>query len=132
VRALLDTNVLVSAILFGGVPRNLLRAAIRGEVDLITSPPLLDELEEVLTRKFRFPSPVARQVRAEVETVSELVLPREVPKVLRDPDDDQVLAAAHAGAAEVIVTGDADLLELGSHEGVRIMTPREFQDLISR
>lgn len=129
-RVLLDTNVLASATLFGGIPRSILERGIRGEVDLVTSPALMDELEEVLLRKFGFPAEAARQVRAELELVADVVRPRVVPRALRDPDDDEVLAAAHAGEAEVIVTGDLDLLELGSHRGVQILTPRDFLNVI--
>lgn len=128
-RVLLDTNVLVSAILFGGVPRSLLERGIRGELEVVTSPTLMDELEELLDRKFGFPAEAARQVRAELELLAEVVRPRVVPRVLRDPDDDEVLAAALTGDADVIVTGDTDLLELGSHRGVQILTPRDFLNI---
>jgi len=129
VRVLLDTNVLVSAILFGGVPRSLLEHGIRGELDLVTSPALMDELEELLHRKFGFPAEAARQVRAELELLADVVRPKVVPRVLRDRDDDEVLAAALTGDAEVIVTGDNDLLEVGSHRGVQILPPRDFLNL---
>ncbi|MGH2659911.1 MAG: putative toxin-antitoxin system toxin component, PIN family, partial [Actinomycetota bacterium] len=58
--------------------------------------------------------------------------PTEVPRVARDPDDDEVLAAAVVGAAEAIVTGDRDLLSLGTCEGIRILTPAEFAELTGR
>jgi putative PIN family toxin of toxin-antitoxin system len=129
VRVLLDTNVLASAILFGGIPRTLLERGIRGELDLVTSPALMGELEELLGRKFGFPPEAARQVRSELELVADVVRPRSVPQILRDPDDDQVLAAADEGAAQAIITGDRDLLELGSHGDVQILSPRDFLNL---
>jgi putative PIN family toxin of toxin-antitoxin system len=129
VRVLLDTNVLASAILFGGIPRTLLERGIRGELDLVTSPALMGELEELLGRKFGFPPDAARQVRSELELVADVVRPRSVPQILRDPDDDQVLAAADEGAAQAIITGDRDLLELGSHGDVQILSPRDFLNL---
>ena len=125
-RILLDTNVLISAILFRGTPRDLLDRAIRGELDLVTSPALLDELEDVLTRRFDFPPELVRAVSAELESLADVVVPDDVPAVSRDPDDDQVLAAAVFGEAEAIVTGDADLLVLARHQGVRIMRPGDF------
>jgi putative PIN family toxin of toxin-antitoxin system len=128
VRILLDTNVLVSAILFGGVPRQLFEGALTGDLDLVTSPPLLAELEAVLIRKFEFPSTMAASIRAELESLSEVVEPTPLKQVLRDADDDLVLATAVAGAAAVIVTGDKELLALKVYEGVAIESPRAFVD----
>lgn len=125
-RVLLDTNVLVSAVLFRGPSRALLEAALAGELDLVTSEALLDEFQEVLVRKFSFPVRVAREVRAEFETLADIVEPREVPNICRDPDDNQVLAAAREGSAEQIITGDLDLLELGSYKHVAILSPAKY------
>ncbi len=125
-RALFDTNVLISAILFGGLPRRLLLRAIEGEIELVISPVLLDELEELLAEKFRFGPAAARAARAELEGLAEVVEPIEVPRVCRDPDDDEVLAAAVIGEAAFIVTGDEDLLVLKTHGEIRILTPAEF------
>lgn len=126
-RALLDTNVLVSAILFRGPSRRLLDAALRGTFDLVTSPALLDELEELLGRKFGFSAAAAAQTRSEIEAVAQVVEPREVPRVCRDPDDDQVLAAAAEAAAGWIVTGDKDLIVLDPHNAIRIVPPSSFE-----
>lgn len=126
-RVLLDTNVLISAILFRVLPRSLLDRAIRGEFDLVTSPVLLDELEKILTDRFQVPSELARLARSELEILAEAVVPDDVPAVSRDPDDDQVLAAAVVGDVEAIVTGDRDLLVLETHRGIAILTPAEFE-----
>lgn len=126
-RVLLDTNVLISAILFRGLPRSLLDRAIRGELDLVTSPVLLDELERILTDRFHVPSELARLTRSELEILAEVVAPDDVPAVSRDPDDDQVLAAAVVGGVEAIVTGDRDLLVLETHRGIAIISPAEFE-----
>jgi len=131
-RALLDTNVLISAIVFGGLPRRLLLMAIVGEIQLVTSPVLLDELEELLVEKFGFSPAGARATRAELESLAEVVAPIDVPVVCRDRDDDEVLAAAVAGGAEFIVTGDEDLLVLELHGEVRIVSPAEFKRVLDR
>jgi hypothetical protein len=128
VRVLLDTNVLISAVLFGGLPRRLLDAALQGRFVLVTGVELLDEFEDVLRDRFGFDRSAARLVRAEMDTVAELAQPRELTPVSRDPDDDLVLATADTGAVEVIVTGDKDLLVLEAHRGVPILTPRQFTE----
>lgn len=127
-RVLLDTNVLVSAVLFGGLPRRLLDAAVQGRFVLVTGVELLDEFEDVLRDRFGFDRSAARLVRAETEAVADLAETRDVPAVSRDPDDDVVLATAVAGAVEVIVTGDEDLLVLEAHRGVPILTTRQFTE----
>lgn len=129
VRGLLDPNVLISGILFRGTPRGLIERAIRGEVDLVISPALLEELEEILVRKFELPSQTALATRTELESLAEVVIPIDVPAVTRDPDDDQVLAAAVSGSVDALVTGDQDLLVIGTHEGIPILSP---SDLLAR
>lgn len=129
-RVLLDTNVLVSAILFGGLPRQLLETALTGDLDLVTSQPLLAELETVLTRKFEFPSLMTASIRAELEALSEVVEPIQIERVTRAVADEVVLATAVAGAAEVVVTGDKELLGMGSYEGIPIQTPRDLADTV--
>jgi putative PIN family toxin of toxin-antitoxin system len=126
VRVVFDTNVLISALVFGGLPRALLIRVFRGEVTLVTSSVLLNELEEVLVVRFAHDASLARTVRAEIELLAEVVEAPELARVARDRDDDAVLAAAIAGKASAIVTGDRDLLVLVEHEGIRIVTPRDF------
>jgi putative PIN family toxin of toxin-antitoxin system len=132
VRVLLDTNVLISAVLFGGLPRELVRRVLRGEFEVVTSARLMVEFEEILSERFGMPSAVAQAARAEYELIAVVVRPRHVPRVARDPDDDEVLAAAVAGDCALVVTGDRDLLVLGSHEGRPILTPREFDEKIAK
>lgn len=129
-RVLLDTNVLISAILFSGVPRRLLEKALQGKIELVTSPALMAELEEVLTEKFDFPAVTASGVRQEMQLMAVVEEPVEIPDVARDPDDNEVLAAARRGQAEFMVTGDEDLLALGSYEGISILRPREFWESV--
>ena len=126
-RVVLDTNVLVSALHFGGRPRRLLESVLRGEHLLITGDAILAELEAVLVEVCGWSQDRAHAARGELEALAEVVAPTEVPRVCRDPDDDQVLAIASAGRAEVVVTGDADLLSLSIHAGVRIVTVTDFE-----
>jgi len=129
VRVVLDTNVLVSALHFGGRPRRLLDDVLRGDHTLVIGAAILGELEAVLVETCGWASDRAAAVRAELEAIAEVVTPVEVPRVCRDPDDDQILAIAVIGTVDALVTGDADLLALGAHGGVNISSIADFEAL---
>ena len=126
VRVVFDTNVIVSAFIFGGRPRALLMLVFRGELTLVTSAALMDELEGVLVDRFAHDRRLARALRHDLELVADVVIAPEPERVARDRDDDVVLATALAGTASIIVTGDRDLLTLGAHRGIRILTPSDL------
>lgn len=128
-RALLDTNVIISATRYGGIPRECLRRGLSGEVALVASRELLDELERTLTRRFAMGAEVAAFIRRDIESVSEIVDVTAVERVARDPADDMVVAAARAGNVDHLVTGDRDLLELDV-AGLSIVTPRRFIEIL--
>jgi putative PIN family toxin of toxin-antitoxin system len=107
----------------------VLELVLGGQIQLVTSNHLLTELEHLLVRKFNFSAAAAREVRVELEFMAALADPAHVPPVCRDPDDDHVLAVATDGQANWIVTGDKDLLDLGSHRGVEIITPAGLIEL---
>ena len=137
-RVVLDTNVIVSATLIrGGNEDQILRAWQHGSFDLVLSPPILEELGRALfyerLRKFRWMTDgeVAELLRA-LAAGGVVVSGRVKVKASRDPDDDKFLAAAIEGVAEVVVTGDRDLLDLKSHRGVRIVRPTRFLTTIRR
>jgi putative PIN family toxin of toxin-antitoxin system len=126
VKLLLDTNVLVAALMARGTCSDLLEHCVRHHV-VIVSRPLLDELREVLTRKFR---QRAADVRATVRLFEETFtlvtpVPLEAP-ACRDADDDVVLATARAGECAAIVTGDRDLLILDPFQDIRVLAPSAF------
>ena len=128
-RVVLDTNVLVSALHFGGRPRRLLDDVLRGDHTLVIGAAILGELEAVLVETCGWASDRAAAVRAELEAIAEVVTPVEIPRVCRDPDDDQILAIAVIGTVDALVTGDADLLALGAHGGVNITSIADFEVL---
>jgi len=124
-----DTNVLVSALHFRGRPRRLLDDILRGDYALIIGPAILGELEAVLVETCGWTSDRAAADRAELEAIAEVETPVEIPRVCRDPDDHEILAIAVVGAVDALVTGDSDLLALGTHRGVNIMWVADFEVL---
>lgn len=125
-RVVLDTNVYVSAFAFGGVPLDVVRLAIRGEIAVFLSPPILREVEGVFLHKFRWPRPrVARLLRA-IRAFARSVSPSERIHVLEDDADNRILECARSARAHVIVTGDRPLRRLEAFHHARILHPREF------
>ena len=127
-KVVLDTNVLVSALVFpGGVPEQVYRLAIEGRITLVTSPPLLAELGRVLTQKFGWQDDYLRAALAQIVRIGVIVEPLErVSIIADDPDDDRVLEAAQTAGAAVIVSGDRHLLSLGHWGEVAILSPAAF------
>jgi uncharacterized protein len=126
VKLLLDTNVLVAALVARGVCSDLLEHCVRHHV-VVSSRPLLDELRDVLTRKFRQRSVDVRTAVRLLEQTFTLVAPDALePPTCRDPDDDVVLATALAGESAAIVSGDQDLLILDPFRGIRVLAPAAF------
>lgn len=132
-RAVYDTNVLLSALLFGGtVFDEVMEATIDGRVVLISSPFIVNELDRILGEKFGIPSAIRCEFVATVKQRSVLVSPRTIPRVIiRKRDDNAILACADVGCAHVIVTGDKrDLLVLTQYRGIPIVAPRTFYDML--
>ena len=128
-RIVFDTNVLIAAVVASGVCRDLLEYCTENH-ELVTSDYILGELREKLERKFRLTQDVVDGVITSFEARMRLVSPEPLdPPTCRDPDDDWVLATALAGECDCVVTGDADLLDLNEHAGIRILRPRAFLDL---
>jgi uncharacterized protein len=128
-RVLFDTNVLFAAFASEGLCLESVEKGA-GQCQIVTSDHLLDELTQALSRKLKL-GPAARAAISELRSLCELVQPPPFPKpVCRDRDDDAVLAAAVAGGVEIIVTGDDDLLTLRSYQGIRIISPRRFLQLL--
>lgn len=129
-RVVLDTNVVVSALLWGGTPYRLIQAASAGEIELFASAVLLDELRHTLARPHlaarlaQQPSSVAQAIDFYGQLVGH-VAPRAIAPTSRDPDDDHVLACALAAQAQLIVSGDNDLLDLGTYRTIAIVTPAQ-------
>lgn len=128
VRVVIDTNVLVSGLLWQGTPGELVDRVYAREIELVTSATLFAELEDVLTRPKFLAKLVAigsssQELLDVVRQASVMVSVGNVePVIADDPDDDHVLACAVAGQAAVIVSGDHHLLDLSSYRDIRILT----------
>lgn len=125
-RVLLDTNVLISAVFFGGVPEHILDEARGGTVDAVVSLHILAEFREVLTRpRFGIMRDVADALAEEIAGFCQVVaIERSSHAWSADPDDDPVVEAAISAGVAIVVTGDAHLLRL-EIPGIRFMPPAE-------
>jgi uncharacterized protein len=144
VRAVIDTNVLVSGLLVAeGPPRQVLDAWLDGRFTLVTSPYQLEEVTHVLAyprvaERIRLAPAELAGILSGLMTLA-VVTPGDLqrPGVTRDPKDDAIVACAivggaEEGRAEYIVSGDHDLLSLGEWRGIRALTPRQFLELIAQ
>ena len=131
-RAVVDTGVFVSALLRRqGITGEILRALRDGRFTLVYTTPILVEIIDVLGRdpfrtKYHLLSDDIHTLINLIRLRGELVIPERMVKVCRDPKDDKFLDAALAGRAEVIISGDEDLLVLNPFEGILILRPSEF------
>jgi putative PIN family toxin of toxin-antitoxin system len=123
-----DSGVWISAIAHRGVP---LTAITRGlEVDsVLTCPELEDEVVRIMNRKFGIDTETTRQRLAELlEKSARIVVTGRISGICRDPKDDFILECAEIGGADLIVTGDKDLLSLSNYGRIEIVTPRQYLD----
>ncbi len=127
-RVTADTNTIVSGALWLGNPRRILDAAHDGLIELFTSRDLLEELQDVLNRgkfaeRLALSNRTAREVVRNYVFVATTVNVTKTDRVvIRDPDDDAVIACAVTSQSDVIVSGDNDLLDLKEYRGIRIVT----------
>jgi putative PIN family toxin of toxin-antitoxin system len=136
-RIVLDTNVVVSALLWDGAPKQLLRVTYAKRIQLYSSIPLLEELTETLSK-----TKLERKIAASLLSVDQLVnsyaelvsvvRPVIVPRVAPDPDDDVVIGTALAAGADFAVTGDRTLLAVGEYKRVRIVSVADALQAIAQ
>lgn len=134
-RVLIDTNVVISYLLYPNRPgtiQTIFKALFEGKFTLLLPEALLDEIVITVTQKPHLRERIALDALElmveSLRTVAEEIplIESEIPQVTRDPKDDYLLAYAVVGEADVLVSGDKDLLELGEIVGVRIVSPGEF------
>ena len=126
IRAVLDTNVFVSALNFGGTPNAVLKLLEADTFTLCMSQSIVDEIQRILLQRFEWSEEDLAHALDPILTLAEMVEPTTRVSVSRDRNDDHILSSALDANATVIVTGDDDLLSLGRYEHIRIITPRAF------
>jgi putative PIN family toxin of toxin-antitoxin system len=125
-RVVLDTNVYISALLYGGKPKRVLDLALSTEMQLLISQPMRLELERVLREKFDF---TPHELAANADPLwssAEWIAPLRRVNLCRDEPDNRVLECAFEGRADCIVTGDRHLLDLPPIKELAILTPDAF------
>lgn len=125
-KVVVDTNVLVSAWLFGGKPRIVLELVLNGQIEGAISPQLFSELSDVLLKKFNFSIAKTRAVERKIRDRFRIVQPKFPIAILKDEGDNRVLEAAITGKCDFIITGDKELLALKKFKKIVIISPEEF------
>ncbi len=126
-RIVVDTNVIVSALVFGGLPRRVFEAVEGGLCEFYYSAEIERETRRVLHDKFEWAEERLNRYLTVLWGLGERVMPQgRVNAVREDPDDNRILECALAARADVIISGDGHLLRLTAYEGIAILTPRAF------
>lgn len=133
IRAVLDTNILISGLFWKGPSRKVVDLAIANKIKSITSPEILEEVEAVLYEDFpQVPYDKIEEIVKDILSYSQLIIPQAITvKKLRDLKDAKIIACGLSAKAGYIVTGDKDLLVLKKYKGIKISTPGAFLDLFT-
>ena len=131
-KLVLDTNIYISAFLWGGKPKEILERAIEGKDEVFISRAIKDEIFEVLKRpSFKVNETAIEALMREIEDISELVIVTErIERLCRDIDDNAIIECAVGAEAEYIITGDNDLLVLKSYRKIKIVNTSEYLRII--
>ena len=128
-RIVIDTNVIASAVFFGGRPYQLLRYIMENYVEVVASKEIVDEYEEIILRlQQKYPAITTKIPFHDILAKLEIIRVSSDIHVSRDPDDDKFISCAVDGKCLYIVSGDSDLLFIGKYEGIEILTVSDFLD----
>ena len=125
----LDSNVYVSALVFGGNPRGVIECAEHGLIELSISDPIRAEVERILAEKFSWPQERVREATSYLWSLAHSVAAQQTVTDCSDPDDDRILECALEAHATAIVTGDGHLLKLHPYRQILILTPKQFLEI---
>lgn len=122
----LDTNIIISAIGFGGKPRKIFNLVLERHISAVISSILLVELEDIIFKKFPLLAGDFERINRQIKKKFKIVRPKTSLHVLEDEPDNRVLEAALEGKSQYIITGDKELLNLKSFKTINIITADEF------
>lgn len=126
-RVTADSNIYISALNFGGKPQQVLELARTGDIELTISNAIIAETSRILRQKFHWESEDINDLMERLLRFCKYVHPDHTLNVVpTDPDDNRVLECAVTAGSDTVVTGDKDLLVLGSFKGITIQTPADF------
>ncbi|MEO7300096.1 MAG: putative toxin-antitoxin system toxin component, PIN family [Verrucomicrobiota bacterium] len=128
-KVVVDTNVIVAGLVSEGVCRDIVKRRLP-RCELFISQALLHELENKMRDKFGFDPKDLPLLQTYKEAATMLKPKPLIKSICRDKDDDEILAVAFAGEVEIILTGDKDLLVLKESQGIKILSPRQFVELL--
>lgn len=129
IKLVLDTNIYLSAILFGGLPEHILDLARSGIITIYCSDFIIAELQKILKSKFEWDSVKIDTTILEIQSITTRVATiNELNIIKEDPSDNNILACALDSDATFIISGDRHLLKLKRYRGIQILTARQFLD----
>lgn len=132
-KVVLDTNIFISGIFWQGKSNEILQKAMSGEIKACISEEMLQELTTVLKRDFEVTEDRAEKVVESITLYAEIIKTKSTIKVVKDdPADDKILECATDSQAEFVVSKDKHLLKLQRFQDTKIITPRDFLELISK
>jgi putative PIN family toxin of toxin-antitoxin system len=132
IRVVADTNVYISAILFGGNPEEIRRLAREGKIELMVSENILSEISGVLKRKFKWSDWQISEIIKDIREFTTLITPSTTLSVIKeDKQDNRVLECAVEGKAQYVISGDEHHLQpLKEYQGIKIVSPGQFLDSV--
>ena len=131
-KVVVDTNVVISGVFFGGMPSRILEVWRDKRIDVVVSPDILEEYRRVGEQlETQFTDVSLAPFLALLLMNAEIIEPPDLPEqVSRDSDDDKFIACALAGGCHVIISGDKDLLEVTGYQGLKVVAPQEFLESV--
>lgn len=131
-KVVLDTNIFLSAIIFGGIPRKILELGIDDQITIYTSPGILLETAQKLKDKFQWSREEIVYTIQATRDISKIIIPDiSLQVVTADPEDNKIVELAVAAGVEWMITGDNHLLKLQEYQHILIRTPRDFWEYYS-
>lgn len=131
-RIVVDTNILISAFVYGGYPEQVLRTVFKKETIAVISPVLISELLEVLRKKFDFSFKKIIEIESKIKKFFLLYYPTESIHILKDEPDNRLLEVAIEGNCKYIITGDKELLKLSHYKNTYILSAKDFLQIDKR